>query len=118
MKRNLSYNGLSLVIATAALFSAIAPAQAGAPCACRACNAPLPDVGAGLVARCVYCQTDSVVRMARPRLPSRVKDDAKKLEETLDMRSAEQLTRLIFLVVVGVPSFLLALALQTWLSWR
>ena len=28
MKRNLSYNGLSLLIATAALFSAVAPAQA------------------------------------------------------------------------------------------
>ena len=30
MKRNLSYNGLSLLIATAALFSAAAPAQAQA----------------------------------------------------------------------------------------
>ena len=28
MKRNLSYNGLSLLMATAALFCAIAPAQA------------------------------------------------------------------------------------------
>ena len=28
MKRNISYNGLSLLIATAALFSAVAPAQA------------------------------------------------------------------------------------------
>ena len=28
MKRNISYNGLSLLVATAALFSAVAPAQA------------------------------------------------------------------------------------------
>ena len=28
MKRNISHNGLSLLIATAALFSAVAPAQA------------------------------------------------------------------------------------------
>ena len=38
MKRNLSYNGLSLIIATAALFSAVVPAQAQ--------DSPSPSSGA------------------------------------------------------------------------
>jgi arylsulfatase len=38
MKRNLSYNGLSLLMATAALFSAVAPAQAQ--------DSPTPSSGA------------------------------------------------------------------------
>jgi DNA-directed RNA polymerase subunit RPC12/RpoP len=91
------------VRAVALDFAAVAPPQPGKPSGCRVCGAPLPHTEAAL-ARCAYCNSTNVLASARPRVPTRVKDHAKSLEDTLESQRAEQWVRLIFLVLAGIPA--------------
>lgn len=89
-------------------FAAAAPPQPGKPCECRICGAPLPQLDAPVL-RCAYCSASNIVVSARPRAPTRLKDHAKSLEDTLEGQRAEQIVRAIFLVLVGLPAL--------WGSW-
>jgi hypothetical protein len=84
-------------------FAAIAPAEPGKPCSCRVCGGPLPELDQPVLA-CAYCGSSNVVSAARPRAPSRVRDQLRSLEETLGAQSAEQIVRWIFVALVGLPA--------------
>lgn len=105
------------VRALAVEFAAIAPAEAGKPCGCRVCGAPLPELEQP-VRRCAYCSSFNVVSSARPRAPSHVRDQLRSLEETLSAQSAELLVRWIFVALVGLPALWGAVGVLRWLWAR
>jgi hypothetical protein len=94
--------------AVAVDFAAIAPPAPGKPCSCRVCGAPLPQLDLPVVP-CAYCTSFNVVSCARPRAASRVQDQIRTLEETLESQSAEQIVRYIFVAVIGLPALWAAL---------
>ncbi len=91
------------VRAVALDFAAVAPTEPGKPCACRVCGAPLPQLDAPVL-RCAYCSSSNILSSARPRAPSHVQDQAKSLEDTLEAQRSEQLVRVIFLTLAGLPA--------------
>lgn len=90
-------------------FAAIAPSEAGKPCGCRVCGAPLPE-HQGMVVRCAYCSSPNVVATARPRHPGQLRDQVHSLTDTLEAQSAEQVSRYIFVTVIGAPALWGAIA--------
>ena len=84
-------------------FAAVAPDRAGGPYGCRVCGAPLPELAEPVVP-CAYCASSNVVSSARPRAPSRVREQRQTLEETLESKRTEQIVRQIFFAVVGLPA--------------
>jgi hypothetical protein len=91
------------VSAVAVDFAAVAPERPEDPFGCRVCGAPLPEREEPVV-RCAYCASESVLRSARPRAPSRVKEQADRLEESLSSQRTEQQVRQIFFALVGLPA--------------
>jgi hypothetical protein len=75
-------------------FAARAPTQAGEPSTCRRCGAPLPEPpDGGVVARCVYCRTASVLGIDLGASAERSCSELSELESVVEARRREEETR-------------------------
>jgi DNA-directed RNA polymerase subunit RPC12/RpoP len=90
-------------------FAAIVPSEPGKPCSCHICGAPLPE-HEGMVVRCAYCSSPNVIATARPRRTRPLRDQVHSLTETLEIQSTEQISRYIFVSVIGAPAMWGAIA--------